>query len=83
MPICCTLPRRAGKYAWAIRKAIALGWAIAVTRQQTKEDILRTAAALHLQAPEIVVIDRKHPRADPGVRLIFIDYDPTKEDSQC
>ena len=51
--------------------------------QQTKEDILRTAAALHLQAPEIVVIDRKRPRADPGVRLIFIDYDPTKEDSQC
>jgi hypothetical protein len=35
------------------------------------------------QPPEIVVIDRKHPRADSGVRLIFIDYDPTKEDSQC
>lgn len=79
MPICYTLPRRGGKYAWAIRRAIAIGGTIAVTRQQTKEDILRTAAALNLQAPEIVVIDRTHHRKEPDIRLLIIDYDITKE----
>ena len=74
------LPRRGGKYAFAIRRAISLGGTIAVTRKKTREDILKTAGALGLPCPKVVVVSPRQKRPDPSVSLLIIDFDPTKED---
>ena len=77
------LPRRGGKYAFAIQRAAKLGGKIAVTSEKTRMDILETAKILCLPRPQVIVVKPQHKRRDPSVSLLIVDYDPTKEDKEC
>lgn len=79
MPEYICLPRRAGRYAFAIQKALEKGGTIAVISEESRQRILQTAEALKMPKPKVVVVSPQHPRPDPSVSLIIIDYDITKE----
>ncbi|MBQ8359771.1 MAG: hypothetical protein IJX37_07685 [Oscillospiraceae bacterium] len=55
------LPRRGGKMAYVIQKALQAGGAIAVTRKETKKAILQTAAIMGVKPPEVVVLKKNEP----------------------
>lgn len=77
------LPRRGGKYAFAIQRAARLGGKIAVTSEKTRQDILKTAKILCLPRPQVIVVKPQQKRVDPSVSLLIFDYLVKKEDEEC
>ena len=69
------LPRRGGKMAYMIQATLREGKAIAVTRKETKDAILQTAAIMGVDAPEVVVLQKKK-QIDKGITFagVIVDY---------
>jgi beta-phosphoglucomutase-like phosphatase (HAD superfamily) len=69
------LPRRAGKFAFVLRRAVEIGKPLAVTSESTREKVLETARIMGIKPPEVIVITPKaKPQPDVSISLIIYDY---------
>lgn len=61
--------------AYMIQAALREGKAIAVMRKETKDAILQTAAIMGVDAPEVVVLQKKK-QIDKGITFagVIVDY---------
>ena len=69
------LPRRGGKMAHMIHRALREGGAIAVTSEESRRTILQTATIMGVNPPDIVVLEKKKP-VDKGITFagVIVDY---------
>ena len=69
------LPRRGGKLAYVIQRALKNGTTIATTSEATKRNILQTAHIMGVRPPEVIVLPTK-PERLRGVTFagVIVDY---------